>query len=326
MSQKLYSGATIEDEINLPDTITAVGKAFKAHARGDVQMPAKSYLEFSDFNGDLRSMPAYVPEFERATVKVVNAHPDNPGKHQLPTVMALILVVDPRTGHPEAVLDGTVITSKRTAAAGAVATDRCAPESVTRLGLVGTGHQARDQLLGQLAVRDFEELLVYDLNEETLNDFADWVATHAPNLGVTRADGAETVVRNSDVVVSLTPSREPLVGDVDGLPERLHVNAMGADAAAKREWPDGLLHDADLVVDGWDQARHSGEVSQLVEEGTVTEESVRELGDLLLDQDAPVRNRSLFDSTGLAVQDTAAAHVFLEGEVDPDAEFDFLSL
>lgn len=323
MSQKLYSGETIEDEINLPDTITAVGKAFKAHARGDVQMPAKSYLEFSDFNGDLRSMPAYVPEFERATVKVVNAHP---GNHQLPTVMALILAVDPRTGHPEAVLDGTVITSKRTAAAGAVATDRCAPESVTRLGLVGTGHQARDQLLGQLAVRDFEELLLYDLDAETLNDFADWAGTHAPNLRVSRADGAETVVKNSDVVVSLTPSREPLIDDVDGLPERLHVNAMGADAAEKREWPDELLRDVDLIVDGWDQARHSGEVSQLVEEGIVTEESVRELGGLLLDREAPVGRRSLFDSTGLAVQDTAAAHVFLDGGVEPDAEFDFLSL
>jgi alanine dehydrogenase len=327
MSQELYSGDTIEAKINLPDTITAVAQAFKSHARGDAQMPAKNYLNFSEYNGDLRSMPAYVPQFERATVKVVNAHPDNPGNHQLPTVMALIVVVDPRTGRPEAVLDGTVITSKRTAAAGAVATDRCTPESVTRLGIIGTGHQARDQLLGQLAVRDFDTVHVYDRDESIMTQFADWAKSQASDLQVAPAKDPAEVVESSQVVVSLTPSKQPLFEKVQELPDTLHVNAMGADAAEKREWPDQLLNNVDLIVDGWDQARHSGEISQLVEEGSITEESIQgELGELLLHPEDSLRNQTLFDSTGLAVQDTAAAHVFLESDASPDAEFDFLSL
>jgi alanine dehydrogenase len=326
MEQKLFSEDTVRSNLDARETITAVKKAFKSFALGDAQMPAKSYLTFDEYHGDLRSMPAYLPDFDRATVKVVNAHPENPGRHGLPTVMALILAVDPRTGFPEAILDGTAVTSRRTAAASAIATERFTHRDVDRLGMIGTGAQARDQLHSHMVVRNFSELWIADRSEEALKNFEEWVNETYPSLDVTQTESSRAILQNCPVIVSLTPSTSPLVNDADSLPEPQHINAMGADAPSKQEWPEEVLRESDLIVDNWDQARHSGEISQWVEAGSLTREDLAgEIGNFLLVPERTTGQRTLFDSTGLAIQDTAAAHVLLEQNVKPDGTFSFFS-
>jgi len=115
-------------------------------------------------------------------------------------------------------------------------------------------------------------------------------------------------------------------GAVEELPESLHVNAMGADAPNKREWPSSLLSACEVVVDDIEQAAHSGEISRALEEGTLQIEDLGgTLGQRLIEPEADPSPRTLFDSTGLAVQDTAAARVLLEADTPPDARFPFLS-
>ncbi len=325
----MFSRETIARNLPTDKTVTAVKQAFKALARGEVQMPAKTYLEFSKYDGDLRTMPAYVPSFDYSTVKIVNAHPDNPHRYSLPTVMALIVAVDPSNGRPVAVLDGTKITSARTAAVSALATDRLTVESSQTLGIVGTGGQASDQLEGQMHVRNFTKLHLYDTDHSTAYEFKEQVKADYPSLDVNVTTSAEELVSESEVIISLTPSEEPIVSiEPSVLGESVHINAMGADAPSKREWPNSILTSCEIVVDHEEQARDSGEISSFIEEDSGQSESYHStLGELLeTDSDPTLRNkRTLFDSTGLAIQDTAAVHAFLDNSPEPDGYFDFLN-
>jgi len=135
----------VERNARMGDVIPAVEAAFAAYQRDDVEMPAKSYVELPEYNGDFRSMPAYMhaqgngtrDEWDAAAVKWVNVHPDNPGDYDLPTVMGTVIYSDPETGFPLSIMDGTELTRQRTGAAAAVATDHLAVVDATSLGIVG---------------------------------------------------------------------------------------------------------------------------------------------------------------------------------------------
>lgn len=326
-AQALYGRSTVRSGIPLEDLLEAVEDVFVDYARGRAKMPAKNYLQFPSHDGDLRTMSAYVPAMRLATVKVVNAHPNNPAEHGLPTVMALLVAVDPATGVPRAVMDATEITALRTAAASALATRVMAPAEAEVLGLIGAGAQGMYQVRGQRLVRDFKRLLIHDRDAQRARELADRVGTEFPDLTVEVVDDPATMLRQAGVINSLTPTRTPLVDDLDpdGLPERLHVNAMGADAPEKQEWPAALLEHFEVVVDDWEQASHSGEISAAVDDGRLVRDDLGTLGELLLREAPRAGPRTLFDSTGLAIQDTAAAAVLLRGEAAPDATFPFLT-
>lgn len=324
MTQSLYSREQIAAELSLPDVVENVRRAFVEKYNDRVQMPAKNYLYFDDYNGDLRTMPAHVPAFGLASVKIVNAHPDNPANHDLPTVMALLVAIDPETGYPRAVLDGTELTALRTAAASALATRVFAPDDSLVLGLLGAGGQARYQLRGQLSERNFETVIVYDIDEQNVRSLIEWLNEAHPGVDGVTAQAPEDVFARSDVINSLTPSGDPLLQEVPERTGPVLINALGADAPEKREWPDEILQSASIVIDDWDQASHSGEISQLVENGTLGREALwGTLGQFLDTPPTSRPDRILFDSTGLAIQDTAAAYTALESSLSPGEEFSF---
>jgi alanine dehydrogenase len=127
-------------------------------ATGRVQMPTKVYVSLPD--GDFRTMMAYIPDLEMACVKVVNVHPKNPEKHGLPTVMATIILIEPNTGRPLAIMDGTYLTNMRTGATGGIAAKYLARKNSKIVGMVGAGAQARTQLLALNEVFRIEEVRV----------------------------------------------------------------------------------------------------------------------------------------------------------------------
>ena len=133
--------------LTMDDAIAAVEKAFFDHGMGQIQMPPKSYLNFSKYDGDLRTMPAYLEGQDQAGVKIVNVHTRNP-EIGLPTVMALLVLNSPKTGAPISMMGATYLTSMRTGAAGAIAAKLLARASSKVVGMVGAGVQARTQLLG----------------------------------------------------------------------------------------------------------------------------------------------------------------------------------
>lgn len=134
----------VRELISMDEAIEAVESAFREKALGNVQMPPKVYLFYE--NGDLRTMPCYIRTSRISSVKIVNVHPSNYLKG-LPSIMAMIILIDPETGFPKAVMGGTWITGIRTGAAGAVAIKYLARRMSRVAAFIGAGTQARMQFL-----------------------------------------------------------------------------------------------------------------------------------------------------------------------------------
>ena len=312
METLLLNGDDVEANAQLADVVDAVEQAFAAYARGDVQMPAKSYIDLTQYNGDFRSMPAYMDagEWDAAAIKWVNVHPDNPEDHDLPTVLGTLVYSDPETAYPLSIMDGTVLTEKRTGAAAAVATDHLAIEDATSLGLVGAGVQSYTQLDAISRIRPIEEVVVSDVDEERVERFVDTFSDRFDVRG-----GSVTEAGHCDVLSTVTPVEEPVV-DPDDLAAHTHINAIGADAAGKHEIEDDVLLAAKLVIDDHEQCTHSGEINVPWSAGVLGDGDIHgELGDIVIgerDARTPEDGVTVFDSTGLAIQDVAAAHVTYE--------------
>ena len=318
MQTLLLDGDDVDENARMPDVIGAVADAFAAYARGDAQMPAKSYIDLPQYNGDFRSMPAYLEaeDWDAASVKWVNVHPDNPGDHDLPTVLGTVIYSDPETAFPLAIMDGTVLTRKRTGAAAAVATDHLAVEDATTMGIVGAGVQSYTQLEAVAEVRPIEEVVVADKNPGKVEEFADEFGDEFDVRG-----GSIPEAASCDVLSTVTPVEAPIVAYED-VGEHTHVNAMGADAAGKHELADEILLNAKLVIDDYEQCIHSGEINVPWSQGILGDEDLYgELGDIVVGDLAgrtPEDGITVFDSTGLAIQDVAAAHVVYEHADDND--------
>ena len=311
METYLFGPDDVDETLDVPSVIDAVEDGFVRYHHGDAQMPPKSYIDLPQHNGDFRSMPAYVGgDDDGAAVKWVNSHPDNPEENGLPSVMGVVVYSDPETAFPLAVIDGTTLTRYRTGAAAGVATRHLGRDDASTFGVIGAGAQAYTQVEAVTEVRDIERVVVADVDDEAVDRF---VADHADApfevVGGTTEDAA-----GCDVVSTLTPSREPIVRH-EWLQGGAHVNAMGADAAGKKELDDGSLLDARVVVDDPEQCLHSGEVNTLVSRGEFGEEDVyATLGEVVAGE-APPREEddvTVFDSTGLAIQDVAAARLVNE--------------
>jgi alanine dehydrogenase len=290
-----------------------VEKAFRAYSLGQTQMPPKSYLYFPQ--GDLRSMPAYISNesFDIAGIKSVNVHPQNAASH-LPSVMAVIILNDPRTGFPQAIMDGTYLTCLRTGAAGAVAAKYLSRDDARVAGFVGCGAQARAQLSCLLKVRDIRKIKVWQFpgDKECVRNFESW-AQAAYKLETVISSRMDAVTMNSDIVITTTPSRAPLVNRVS---PGTHINAIGADAPGKQEINPAILKQSKVVVDDWVQASHSGEINVPVSRKLMTKRNVHALlGDIVAGKKrgrTSAAEITLFDATGLAIEDISCAAVVYE--------------
>jgi alanine dehydrogenase len=316
--------ADVASLLSVEDALPLVEAAFAATARGEAQMPPKTYLTFPEHGGDLRAMPASLPKLpglERAYagVKVVNSHPGNPARG-LPTVMATLVLNDPETGAPLAVMSAGRLTDLRTGAAGGVAAKYLSRADAATLGLVGCGRQAITQWMAVAAVRPIREVLVAGATREEAEAFCGRQAPFAARLDRTGAGPSAGRPRfravpvdeaaGADVVVTTTPGRSPVVR-AEWLRPGAHVNAIGADAPGKQELETAALRKTRVFVDHPAQAFHSGEVNVPLSTGSLAETDIAgSLGDVIVGKTPGRRSPeeiTLFDSTGLAVQDVSVA-------------------
>ena len=293
--------------LTMDEAILAVEEAFREHGLGTAQMPPKSYLHYTKYQGDLRTMPAYLEGMDATGVKVVNVHPDNPARG-IPTVMAVVILHSPKTGAPTAVMGGTFLTNMRTGAAGAVAARYLARKGSRRVGLLGAGAQARTQLLGIAKTFDIEKVSIADVSPERCRSLVDWAKSFLAAEYFISSDIRD--ICDADILVTTTPSRSPLVKD-EWISPGTHINAIGADAAGKEELDPAILKRSKVVVDDIVQASHSGEVNVPLGEGLLAPgEIYGTIGEVVAGK-VPGRmddeEVTVFDSTGLAIQDVATA-------------------
>ncbi len=288
--------------LDIPAVNAAIEEAFAEHGRGKIQMPPKVYITFD--HGDFRTMPAYIPSLDIGGVKIVNVHPGNPSAG-LPTVMALTIIISPETGIPEAILNATALTDLRTGAAGAVAAKYLCPRQSVTLGMVGSGRQAQAQVDAIAAELSIGEIRVWSRSEKNARAFC------KRNAGYTCRSMSLEQVADCDLLVTTTPSRKPLIHD-SWIRDGMHINAIGADAPGKEELDPRILSRATVFVDDPAQAVHSGEVNVPIRDGSYSADRIAgTLGEVVLGMKGRTSDREItvFDSTGLAIQDLAIAEI-----------------
>jgi alanine dehydrogenase len=289
----VFSQEDVFAAISPSEAIECVREGFVEYAAGQWQMPPKIYLEAPPA-GDFRAMPARGGGL--AILKWVTSFPRNP-QAGLPVVMGMICVSSAEDGEPLALVDVRSVTALRTGAVAALAAQELAREDARSVGIVGCGlHGAWAARC--LAAAEYGPGVCYDPDPEAAGRLAgelDWEA------------GSREDALACDVVTCVTPGSEPVVLESDLRPG-LHLNMLGADGPGKAEAETGAVANAELFCDEWEQASHGGELTGAVEAGLVTRDDVRQLGDVLTGA-APGRSGvdavTLFDSTGLAIQDLA---------------------
>lgn len=293
-----------------------VAQGFAALATREVALPPIMRIDVPDRNGEVDVKSAYIHGAERFAIKIAAGFWDNPRHYGLPSSSGQMVVLSALTGCCEAVLlDNGYLTDLRTALAGALAARHLARDRLGTVGQVGAGAQGRYQVQALQLVRRFERLLVFDQDRDRLQTYADEMSTQL-GVEVQAADSAEKVVRQSDLVTTSTPSREPFVR-AEWLRPGLHITAMGADAEHKQELDTRVMGRADLVVcDRKSQCLRLGELHHALAAGVLTPESpVTELGEVVSGQHPGRENDdqiTVCDLTGVGIQDTAIALLALD--------------
>lgn len=294
--------------------LEAVRLGFAKLSGGEVVQPPIMHIDIAEHNGEVDLKGAYVKGLDSFALKLSSGFFEN-HKRGLPSASGLMVVVSAETGVPQALhLDNGYLTDVRTGLAGALAAELLAPESVSTVGIMGSGAQARYQLRALRLVREFERVMVWSPKKENAERYADEMTAEL-GLPVT-VGSAEAVVSSSELVVTTTPARSPILMQ-EWLHPGLHITAMGSDSAGKNELDPAVLGDADVVVcDHRGQCLNFGELRSAVASGAIpANRRVAELGDVILGEREGRTNDSqvtVADLTGTGVQDTMIARLALE--------------
>jgi ornithine cyclodeaminase/alanine dehydrogenase-like protein (mu-crystallin family) len=301
-----FNGSDVERAVSPERALAAVREAFVAYARGEWSMPPKVYVPAYPA-GDFRAMPALGAG--HAALKWVTSFPGNPARG-LPTVTGLVLLSDASNGALRAVLDAAAVTALRTGAAAVLAAETLGRADTASVAVIGAG------VNGRATARTFlargRQVALWDVD-------GDRARIVAEELGAGVAESRDAALA-ADVVVTVTPGREVVFGAGSVRPGQ-HVSLMGADGPGKQEIAVGELARVRVFCDDWEQASHNGDLVHGVEAGVLDRADVTELGHVLTGDAvgrASPEESTVFDSTGLAIQDLAIALAAMEraGELE----------
>jgi alanine dehydrogenase len=302
----VFGRLQVEQAVSAERALDAVRAAFVAHARGEWTMPPKVYVTNYPA-GDFRAMPALGAG--HALLKWVTSFPGNP-LQGLPTVTGVVLLSDAENGSLKAVLDAAAVTALRTGAAAVLAAETLGRGDARTAAVIGAGVNGR--AAAATFVARGRQPLIWDVDEERARRVAD-------ELGAKAAPSLRAAL-DADLLVTVTPGHEVLLAE-GTLRAGQHVSLMGADGPGKAEAADSELTRARLFCDDWEQASHGGELAHAVEAGVVARTDVTDFGRVLTGEADGRRSDdelTLFDSTGLAIQDLAIALAALEAAAGLD--------
>ena len=306
----------IRELLSFKETIQVVERCFAEFSSGKAVVPGVINLDIERYLGEIHVKSAYIQQDKHYVIKIASGFYQNPSRG-LPVGNGLMLLFEAQTGLLECLMfDNGFITEMRTAAAGAVAAKYLAKEKVRRVGLVGSGSQARFQLKALMEVRRPEEVWVWSRHPDHVKNYIAEMTPLFPRMRFHRARDCEEAVRGSDLVITVTPSRSPLVRAA-WLAEGAHITAVGSDGPEKQELDVEVLMRANRVYcDSLVQCARIGEIHHGLEENAVPEENVTgELGEIILGRKSGRTNDqeiTVADLTGLGVQDAAAASLVYE--------------
>ena len=310
---RVLSAGDVRRALPMPLAIEAMRQAFAALVSGKALVPQRIHMDIERHKGVSLLMGAYVDDDanEALAVKVVSLFPNNPTRN-LAMLQAAVLVFEPHTGRPLALMEGASLTAIRTAAACGLATELLSRPSSKTLAILGAGVQARTQLHAMCCVRPIEKVYIYDPVPGRAELM---IAEQAAHEDITAdlkpaADSAEAVAK-ADIVCCATTAKEPVFEDAD-LKKGVHINAIGSYQRHVRELPTETIVRSAVFVDSKEAAlAETGDLIQPIEAGLIDESHVlAELGELVLGRKkgrTSAKQTTVFKSVGVAVQEAAAA-------------------
>ncbi|TDI82333.1 MAG: ornithine cyclodeaminase family protein [Caldithrix sp.] len=285
-----------------------VEQAYRMHGEGRYYMDPKGHIVIDRFPGEWEVMPSYIEEPHSAACKWVSIRENNRANFNLPTVFSILIYTEPETGFPLAIVDGSYHTVMRTGSAGAVSAKWMARKNSKTLAIVGAGHMAEGALATFNEVFDWKDVRIWSRSQETLDHFAEAQQPKYDKFKLKMSTDVEEVVSGADVVVTLTPARSPLVR-AEWVSPGTHIAAVGADKAGDQELDGKLLTNARIFVDDIRQCRTDGEINVPLSQGLITEDDIAgEIGEVITGKKKGRTSDdeiTIFDSTGIALQDSA---------------------
>lgn len=283
--------------------IQQMENVFKDYHIGVAEMIPKTYL--TTRSGDFRAMPARWDDY--SGVKWISVYPSN-YKHKLPTIHGTLLLNNTYTGEPIVSMDCAQLTAYRTAAVSALAAKHLSLNSIVRtLTFIGCGYQSMLHMkMYNEIFPNIECIKLYDVNNDNISKLTHWINNNFDIKTVSGFDSVRNATLSTDIITTLTPSTVPFLGDSD-IEHPFHINAIGADAVGKRELESSIWMNCALIVDDYEQASHSGEMQYNKNLPYLT------LGDIITgDCLKPSGKTTIFDSTGLAIEDIAIGRFIYE--------------
>jgi alanine dehydrogenase len=325
----LLSRQDVQKLLTMQDAIQIVEEAFRQLALGNVVMPQRAVIRVAQHGGTYLAMPAYIGgEVNALAVKVVSVYANNPAQYNLPTTIGTLLLNDPRTGAPLAVMDASYLTAVRTGAVSGVATRYLARQDARRVGVFGAGVQAQTQLWAVCTVRPIESANVYDSDAQRGRDYAETMSQQL-NIPVHPVSEARQAVEGMDVIIAASSSSQPVFYGNWLVPGQ-HINGVGSHTPNARELDTTTVVRAKVVPDlaeaCWVEA---GDLIIPLNEGAITRAhihaSLGEIAASLKPGRTSDQEITLFKSVGLALQDAStASFVYRRAlEVKAGVEFTF---
>ncbi len=301
MKLRILSADDVRAALPMPAAIAAMRRVFGQLSAGDAVVPLRSRV--STEKGVTLLMPAYLPQSAALGVKIVSVYGENPARG-LPVVSATVLVLDPETGFPRALMDGSSLTAIRTGAGGGLAADLLARKDAHTVALFGAGVQARAQLQAVLAVRNIRHVFVMSRTRQSAQQLAAEISGWENAPRVTLPASAAEAVQNADIIITATTSNTP-VFDGNDLRPGTHITGVGSYTPQMQEVDAVTVNRARVVVDSREAAL--AEAGDIIIPGA---KIAAELGEIVNGtQPGRLNDREItfFKSVGVAVQDAIAA-------------------
>lgn len=314
----MLSRSDIKGLITMPEAIEALRRAFGEFSRGEAAMPVRSVILAPQHDGWFGIMPAYLFGSQAMGLKSVTVYKQNPSKG-IPAVLGVILLLDPTTGVPLAVMEAGYLTGVRTAAASGVATSVLARQDTSELALLGAGVQGRHHLTAMTTVRPIQKVRVFDVSRDNAEWFRQEMQPTTSAI-IEIVGSPEEAIRGADVVVATSTSKTPII-KYPWLKPGAHINGVGSHSPDAREIAGEVIARARVVVDSREAAlTEAGDLLIPIAEGLVTAEQLSdELGEVLEGM-KPGRTSpdqiTVYKSVGIAIQDMAVAKLVYQKAID----------
>lgn len=308
----ILNNMEVNNLLSLKETLEAVKNAYMAYNSNQVVQPSIVSIDVPDYNGEIDIKSGYIRTEDVIGIKVAGGYWNNPKNFGIPSGVALICLLDARNGIPICIMDGTLITSYRTAAAGAIAAQALARSNSKEVAIIGSGVQAKLQIQALSYFFNIETACVW--SRHGVNEYIAYMSKLMPKVSFVEKDTVQDAVKQADIVITTTASKYPLIFK-EWIKNGTHINAIGCDAIGKQELDSNVFIGAKIINDCTDECIKRGDTQHPINQKLITRNEIyAEIGEILLGvKDGRVFDEeiTIFDSTGISALDiTTSLYVY----------------